>query len=147
MSRISVGFLSLALVVALLGEARAYDTALPKHAPESTRTPDPVQSLGQAPDCAAATVLTIVPGFDEVLVGDTTGLSNLVDAYACEHWNETGPEMVYRLEVDSPTIFRAEMISDSPDLDLFLLSDIPPDSDGDFLSGALDIGLEGAAGE
>lgn len=61
--------------------------------------------------------------------GDTrTGRSN-VSRYGCRMaWNEGGPEVVYRIELDRSQTLSASLLSATADLDLFLLRYVYPDS-------------------
>jgi len=61
--------------------------------------------------------------------GDTaTGRSN-VDRYACAPgWDESGPELVYRLELGRGQLVTAVLVSAAADLDLFLLPSAYPET-------------------
>ncbi len=64
-----------------------------------------------------------------VYQGNTrTGRSN-VSRYGCRPaWNEGGPEVVYRIELDRSQTLSASLLSATADLDLFLLRYVYPDS-------------------
>ncbi len=52
-----------------------------------------------------------------------------VDRYGCKpEWDETGPELVYRLELGRPQLLSAFFLTTTVDLDLFLLPSAYPDS-------------------
>lgn len=64
-----------------------------------------------------------------VYQGDThTGRSN-VARYGCRPaWNESGPEVVYRIELERSQTLSVSLLSVTADLDLFLLRYVYPDS-------------------
>lgn len=64
-----------------------------------------------------------------VIRGTTQGKANNVSRYACRpQWPETGPEVVYRIELNRTQLFTAVLMSSDVDLDLFLLRTAYPDS-------------------
>ena len=73
------------------------------------------------PGCAGAPVLSVAPGLDTVLTGDTSGGVSAVDGYGCVGWNESGPEDVLLLDVPVPATLHL-ILESAVDLDLFLLS-------------------------
>lgn len=77
-------------------------------------------------DCAGATVLTLAPGDFLELAGDTTGGSDTADAYDCRPWNESGPEVVYTIDVVADIQLHVRLTPSAADLDLFLLSGCDP---------------------
>lgn len=92
--------------------------------PKTTDRPDlPPSSTLRAgdPGCASAPVLTVAPGLDTVITGDTTAGASVVDGYGCVGWNESGPESVLLLDVPSPVTLHL-ILESTVDLDLFLLS-------------------------
>lgn len=57
-----------------------------------------------------------------------TGSRN-VDRYGCKpEWDETGPELVYRLELGRSQLLSASFLTTTVDLDLFLMPSAYPDS-------------------
>ena len=87
--------------------------------PTPTATPIPQLDIDSAP-------LAVCGG---VIHGDTrTGASN-VSRYACKpYWNESGPELVYRVELGRNQLFTASLITATADLDLFLLPSAYPET-------------------
>lgn len=69
-------------------------------------------------DCSGATTVML----DNTYSGDTnTGVNN-VSAYSCSFYDESGPELVYVLELASPAMFTVELIPEAGvDLDLAVL--------------------------
>lgn len=61
--------------------------------------------------------------------GDTRNSSTNVDRYACRPaWDESGPEIVFRVEVGASQMVTASLLEAAGDLDLFLLANVSPDS-------------------
>lgn len=83
--------------------------------------------LAAQPDCAGATPVALVPGDSLTFTGDTTGGASLVDGYACNAWDESGPEAVYEL-TGTETLRLHATLAATADLDLFLLSDCDSDA-------------------
>jgi len=92
--------------------------------PRDASRPDlpPSSALrGGDPGCAGAPVLSVAPGLDTVVTGDTAGGVSAVDGYGCVGWVESGPETVLLLDVpDAATVHL--ILEAEADLDLFLLS-------------------------
>ncbi len=64
-----------------------------------------------------------------VIYGTTQNKSNNVSSYGCRpHWPETGPEVVYRIELNRTQSFSAAFRMTTADLDLFLLRSAFPES-------------------
>ena len=87
--------------------------------PTPTPTATPVPKL----DIAGAT--RAVCG--SIVLADTRAGANNVSRYGCQpSWNETGPEVVFRIDSEYTQVFTARLITTTADLDLFLLpSDAP----------------------
>ena len=102
---------------------------LPFSVPKAPPLPErPAYRAARAePDCADAPTLVVTPDLADVLTGDTTGGTSLVDGYACVGWQETGPEAVWLLDVTEDTFLHVVLDSEA-DLDLFLLTDCDSDS-------------------
>lgn len=77
-------------------------------------------------DCSSAVMVELSIWSEITLDGNTEGLPDSCNSYACEEWNESGGEIVYELQVDQDIILHATLFSDY-DLDLILLSDCDPD--------------------
>ncbi|PKO20332.1 MAG: hypothetical protein CVU38_20680, partial [Chloroflexi bacterium HGW-Chloroflexi-1] len=62
-----------------------------------------------------------------IILADTHAGANHVSRYGCQpSWNETGPELVFRIDSGYTQAFTARLITTTVDLDLFLLpSDAP----------------------
>lgn len=120
------------LLFGLVGAAWAQQTpvaaAYPKHGLPDRTADAPAASRGDVPDCSGATPVTVTTALDITLHGDTTGLPSLVAAYACEPWDESGPEAVFELQVDQDVLLSVFLDSPLADLDIFLLSDCDSDS-------------------
>ncbi len=87
--------------------------------PTPTATPVPRLDTGNA----------IFAWCGSVVHGTTRGMANNVSSYACRpHWPETGPEVVYRVELNRTQFFSAALMTATADLDLFLLRTAFPDS-------------------
>jgi hypothetical protein len=89
------------------------------------------QTLLQAPttrissqtlDCAAAPLLSCGASIDST----TVGALNNVSQYGCVAFDESGGEVVYRLELQNHTEIDLRLTGMTADLDLFLLSDCDP---------------------
>jgi hypothetical protein len=131
-----------ALIIVLLAVATAatadnMHVVYPKHDPPVDRPY--FQAPAAAPDCAGATSVTVDASLDMVIDGTTTSASSLVDAYACQPWQETGPEFVVALEVTEAVYLYARVFSVA-DLDLFLLDSC--DSDACLASHALEFSVQ-----
>jgi hypothetical protein len=72
-----------------------------------------------------------------IVFGDTSGFTNSIDTYGCTGWDESGPEVIYELNIPPGTI--ADVIASlsgvSADLDVYLL-DADGCSDGECLTGS-----------
>lgn len=89
--------------------------------PTPTPTATPVPRL----DTDSATLVWC----GSVIHGSTRNATNHVSSYACRpHWPETGPEVIYRIELNRTQPFAAALMTTSDDLDLFLLRTAFPDS-------------------
>jgi len=69
------------------------------------------------PDCG----LAIDVQLGDSVCGDTTGRPDTVSAYGCSDWQETGGEVVYRLDLSTPAAVEIRLDA-ACDLDVFLLS-------------------------
>ena len=84
-----------------------------------TATPDPILDTSNAQPLACGGVYS----------GDTFSKANNVSSYGCRpYWNESGPEAVYRLELEASQPVTATLLSASADLDLFFLRFSNPSS-------------------
>lgn len=69
-------------------------------------------------DCSGATMVTL----DNTYSGNTNDGVNNVSAYSCSTFDESGPELVFVLELASPAMFTADLIPEAGvDLDLAVL--------------------------
>jgi len=93
------------------------------------------------PDCAAAPLLTLALGDSLSRDGDTSGATNNVDLYGCVGWDESGPESVLALSVDTALMLHVRLLSGPADLDLFLLSGCSADSCVAWASGEFVVSL------
>lgn len=72
----------------------------------------------KALDCGSATTVML----DNTYSGTTVGAPSLVSTYGCSLWNESGPEVVYILELTQPTMFTIDLVPEAGvDLDLAVL--------------------------
>ena len=58
------------------------------------------------------------------VMGDTTGVASVMTTYACSDLEETGGELVYLFQPDASVAATFTLMSDNPQLDLFLLPTI-----------------------
>ena len=80
--------------------------------PTPTETPLPALDTGNA----------VLAMCGSTIWGDTRTGANNVSRYACQpFWDESGPEVVYRIELGSEQLLSASFVSTTADLDLFLL--------------------------
>lgn len=87
--------------------------------PTPTATPEPILDISNAQRLVCGGVYT----------GDTFSAANNVSAYSCRpYWDESGPEVVYRLELESSQPVTVTLLNASADLDLFLLRFAFPNS-------------------
>ena len=120
------GLLSILLAVAVVLPAQAA-----KKAPFATNGDSGmrVESLERSEnkgllDCSGAIPVTL----DQVYVGTTVGAPSNVDFYSCSFFNESGPEVVYVLELAVPTMFSVNLIPEAGvDLDLAVLDSCDED--------------------
>ena len=123
-----------ALACGLLSTVAAADfsprlVAYPKDSQDVSGRTATAASRGESPDCAGAVSLAVSASLDTVLSGDTTGGTSQVGAYACPHWDESGPYAVLALQVEQDVLLSAAIAGPGgDDLDLFLLSDCDSDS-------------------
>lgn len=69
-------------------------------------------------DCGSAIEVTL----DSVYSGDTTHGVNTVANYNCGSWVQSGPELVFHLQVSEPSLWTADLVSTGgAELDLILL--------------------------
>jgi hypothetical protein len=87
---------------------------------------------------------TVTPGWAVVHPDSTSGAGS-VDSYACEPWNESGPEHVFLLEVAERLVLDIWLDGNQPDLDLVLLTDC--DSDSCLVQANTEISAELGAGD
>lgn len=89
----------------------------PPGAPTPTPTPAPgldcAQSLPMSPD-------------NPLYRGDTSAGQSLVRHYAGAPWDESGPEIIYRLELEAATAVTLTLEEARPELDLFILAGCDP---------------------
>jgi hypothetical protein len=78
-------------------------------------------ACGGQGSCQPQQILTC--GSNVSATNDAPGSTTVVDAYGCGISGESGPEMTYALEVQSPRQITVRMTPSSGDLDLFLLED------------------------
>ena len=99
-------------------------TSTPTCTSTSTPTPTATPTLAPLLDCEHA-----IPAqcWSEHTGRTSHGLSN-VDGYGCVGWDESGPEMVYRLSVAAVDEIRVTLSDLAGDLDAFLLSSCDEDS-------------------
>ena len=75
-------------------------------------------------DCSSATTVML----DNTYTGDTNDGVNNVSAYSCSSFDESGPELVFVLELTEPTMFTINLIPEAGvDLDLAVLSSCDED--------------------
>lgn len=79
-------------------------------------------------DCQPPDQLTVELGSSFTLADSTIGRPTLINGYPCAAWSETGPELIYRLDVVSDLQLTAVLSTSTFDLDLFLLNDCDSDS-------------------
>lgn len=60
--------------------------------------------------------------------GDTSGGQSSFDSYSCVSWDESGPERVHRVVVNTSGLIGAQLSGLSVDLDVFILSSCSADS-------------------
>jgi hypothetical protein len=69
-------------------------------------------------DCSAATYVSL----DNTYTGTTVGAPSNVSTYSCSFWTESGPEVVYILELPTPAMFTIDLnLLGTADLDLAVL--------------------------
>lgn len=100
--------------------------------------PDAFQSINKGPergagqpgetnkalDCGSAISVML----DNTYSGTTVGAPSLVSTYGCSPWSESGPEVVYILELTEPTMFTIDVVPEAGvDLDLAVLDACDPD--------------------
>lgn len=89
--------------------------------PSPTPTATPIPKI----DVDSATFATC----GGIAQNDTRSGSNRVSRYSCQPaWDESGPEMVYRVELGRSQLLSATFLTNTVDLDLFLLTSAFPDS-------------------
>jgi len=79
-------------------------------------------------DCSSAIPVSLSPNTTQTLTGDTTAAPSLISSYACQPWNESGPEVIYEITTTETLLLHAVLSSPGIDLDIFLLSDCDTDS-------------------
>ncbi len=92
-----------------------------KFVPTATPTPTPAPQLDidHAP-------LAVCGG---IVYGDTRLGTPNVSRYACKpHWDESGPELVYQINLSRHQLFTASLVTTTADLDLFLLPSAFPET-------------------
>ena len=125
-SRITI-FLSLLLVVAVALPAQAEKGSSPFRALGDTS--DRVPTIGGPTDkglldCSSATPVML----DMTYSGDTSTGVNNVSTYGCSSFDESGPELVYVLELTEPTMFTVNLLPEvGVDLDLAVLDQCDED--------------------
>ncbi|PKQ28285.1 MAG: hypothetical protein CVT63_03565 [Candidatus Anoxymicrobium japonicum] len=87
--------------------------------PTPTATPIPTLDIDHAPFASCG----------GVVLADTAAGHNDVRRYACRpEWNESGPELVYRIELGRGQLLTAVLLNATADLDLFLLPSAYPET-------------------
>ena len=87
--------------------------------PTPTETPIPRLDIDNAPLAVCGSIIQ----------ADTHTGRNNVSRYGCQPaWDESGPELVYRVELRRAQVLSAVLITATVDLDLFLLTSAFPDS-------------------
>ncbi|OQA38987.1 MAG: hypothetical protein BWY52_03182 [Chloroflexi bacterium ADurb.Bin325] len=87
--------------------------------PTPTATPQPLLDASNAETAYCGGVYR----------GDTHAGKNNVSRYSCRPgWDESGPELVYRIEVNAAQPVSVALLSATADLDLFLMRYVFPDS-------------------
>jgi hypothetical protein len=87
--------------------------------PTPTSTPVPILDISNAQRIVCGGIYT----------GDTIPAVNNVSSYGCRpYWDQSGPEAVYRLELEASGPVTVTLLNASADLDLFLLRFAFPDS-------------------
>jgi len=74
-------------------------------------------------DCTNAIEIVLGATYD----GDNTGAVNNVTTYGCSPWDESGGEVVYYLNLTTPSTLTIDLIPDGCDLDLAVLSECDED--------------------
>ncbi len=123
------GAICLALLLLPPGEHRAVAAPLL----QSTVTPGPTLTPTLSPTATPEPLLDISDAqrviCGGIYMGDTFSKANNVSRYGCRPaWDESGPEAVYRLELESSQPVTVTLLNASADLDLFLLRFAFPDS-------------------
>ncbi len=71
--------------------------------------------------------LPVTAGCNGFYSGDTSGFPTNFNTYSCSGWDESGPEVIYRLDVNQDyTSITAELSNLTVDLDIFILSSCDP---------------------
>lgn len=137
-----IGLVALSLTL-LMGGGRSLPAQEPTVTLTLTGSPTPTvtQTLTRTPTPGATPTPTTTPypALDAshagmaycggVYSGDTSAGRNNVSSYSCQPWwRETGPELVYRIEIHASQPLTVTLLSADADLDLFLMDDIFPES-------------------
>jgi hypothetical protein len=109
------------------------DTAPPTGSTPAGSTPatDTAPEGSTAPTSTCPTGLICVDSFPFLEDGTTTGAPSLVDAYGCAPGtDESGPEVVYQVQVDREGLLVASLsgLPDGVDVDVQILSALDPDA-------------------
>ncbi len=104
-------------------------TATRTRTPTPTRTPTrtPTATLTSVPGLACGSALPVPwPGgiFDNTTVGRPSNISH----YSCGNWDESGPEIIYKLTTKEWAKITATLLQSSADLDVYLLSACDPNA-------------------
>ncbi len=78
-------------------------------------------------ECQPPDSLTLMVNTITTLADSTIGRPSTIGSYPCAPWSESGPELIYRLNVATDLQLSA-VLADSTDLDLFLLDDCDTDN-------------------
>lgn len=122
---------SATVVLLLLAAAIQTAGATPIYRGLDDKPADPAYSPTLAPfTCQPADSLTLTVGATATLADSTIGREMVLNGYPCAPWAETGPELIYRLDLAGNLELSARLsdMDGAADLDLFLLNDCETDS-------------------
>jgi len=89
---------------------------------DCTQQPSPTPLPGSS--CSEAIPITC----NSVYSGNTTNYPMNIETYSCTSWTESGPEIIYELNLDTDYTSISATLSDlSTDLDIFVLASCDPD--------------------
>jgi hypothetical protein len=110
----TLAVLSLSATSALAGDAKLQSI---------DKLDDRPHNAGQGVNRAALDCSSAIPVMlDNTYVGTTVGAPSMVSTYSCSPWLESGPEVVYVLDLPNPTMFTIDLnLLGAADLDLAVL--------------------------